>query len=138
VDYAVGNAPVVFMPLGTYADPGVFGTTTQTYSLGAPANNQPQNVWIRIVAPAASTGTSGSRDTFDLDNFVMNYAGAVPPVVPLGIRNDGKNAVLSWNDSACGLQAASAVGGSFSNLSGATSPFTNAPDAPAKFFRLVR
>jgi hypothetical protein len=75
IDYAVGAAPTAFTGLGTFSDPGIFGSTTQTYSLGADANDQTNNVWIRIVALAAATGTSGSCDTFGLDNFILNYCG---------------------------------------------------------------
>lgn len=139
VDYAVSNLPAAFTALGTFSDPGVFGTTTQIYSLGADANNQPQNVWIRIVALSAATGTSGSRDTFGIDNFAMNYAGATSPsLVPLFIRSDGPNTVLTWNDASFALQAAPTPAGAFTNIIGATSPFTNALAGPAEFFRLVR
>ena len=136
VDFAVGNAPTAFTALGTFSDPGIFGTTTQTYSLGAAADNQPQNIWIRIVALSPSTGTSGARDTFGIDNFVLHYTAAAP--VPLFIQTAGQNALLTWSDGSFGLQAAPTVNGVFTNVSGAASPFTNALDAPAKFFRLVR
>jgi hypothetical protein len=75
IDYAVGDAPTAFTGLGTYSDPGIFGSATQTYSLGADANDQTNNVWIRIVALAAATGTSGACDTFGIDNFILNYRG---------------------------------------------------------------
>lgn len=81
IDYAVGNSPGSFTTLGTYSDPGVFGTTTASFSLGANANNQANNVWIRIVALTASSGSSGSRDTFGIDNFNLNYAGPSAPTI---------------------------------------------------------
>jgi len=80
VDYAVGNSPATFTTLGTYTDPGVFGATTQTYSLGTDANDQTNNVWIRIVALSAATG-AGSCDTFGIDNFSLNYAGPSAPTI---------------------------------------------------------
>jgi len=138
MDYAVGNAPAAFTPLGTFSDPGIFAATTQTYSLGAAADNQPQNVWIRIVALTASTGASGFRDTFGIDNFILNYAAATTPAVPLSIQPDGQNAIITWSDATFALQAAPTANGTFTNVNGAASPFTNALDASAKFFRLVR
>ncbi len=139
VDYAVGDSPASFTLLGTNADPGIFGTTNQTYSLGADANDQSQNVWIRITALSASTGTSGSRDTFGMDNFVLNYAAATASAtaIPLLIQTDGTHAVLTWNDSTFTLQAAPTATGLFTNVSGAFSPFTNAIDSPARFYRLI-
>jgi len=44
--------------------------------------------------------------------------------------------VLSWTNAGFNLQSAPAVFGPFTNLPGATSPFTNALTAPQQFFRL--
>jgi hypothetical protein len=138
IEYAVGDSPSSFTLLGTYSDPGTFSTTNRTFALGTDADNQPNNVWIRIAALSNATG-SGTRDTFGMDNFVLNYSMAATRVtlVPLFLQTDGKNAVLTWNDSAYSLQASPSVDGTYTNVSGATSPFTNALDAPAKFFRLI-
>ena len=137
IDYAVGDTPVSFFSLGTNYDLGTFGTTNRSFALRTDADNQPNNVWIRIVALTATTA-GGSRDTCGIDNFVLNYTSAATATpVPLFIQNDGKNAVLTWSDTSFMLQAAPAVNGGYTNVSGATSPFTNALDAPSKFFRLV-
>jgi len=72
IDYAVGNAPGAFTPLATFSDPGVFGTTKTNISAGSVLNNQTENVWIRIVALAASTGAN-NRDTFGIDNFQLTW-----------------------------------------------------------------
>jgi len=140
IDYAVGNTPARFTTLGTYSDPGVFGATNESFALGNDADDQTNNVWIRVVALHAATG-SGSRDTFGIDNFILNYAATTvkTPVsaIPLGIQTDGQNAVLTWTDATFALQAAPTPTGVFTNVTGATSPFTNALDAPATFFRLI-
>ncbi len=139
IDYAVGNAPDAFTPLGTFSDPGVFGATQRSFTLGTDADNQTNNVWIRVAALNGATGT-GSRDTFGIDNFDLNYAQAAPATVlaiPLFIQADGQSAILRWNDSTFALQAAPTPVGTFTNVPGATSPFTNTLDDPAKFFRLV-
>lgn len=85
VDYAVGNTPTAFTSLATYSDPGVFGSTTlANLTLGSDAENQAQNVWIRVVALTASTG-SNSRDTFGIDNVSLTYSNvnaSVPPTAP--------------------------------------------------------
>ncbi|HEY1490789.1 MAG TPA: hypothetical protein VGF90_07090, partial [Verrucomicrobiae bacterium] len=66
-------------------DPGTFNTTNRTFALGADADNQPNNVWIRIAALSNATG-SGSRDTFGIDNFLLSWTTnnltVVTPVTP--------------------------------------------------------
>ena len=136
IEYAVGNAPASFTSLGTNSDPGIFCTTNRSFALGTDADNQPNNVWIRVVALSAAIG-SGRCETFGIDNFVLNYSAVtVATPVPLFIQTAGQNAVLTWNDASFALQAAPTVAGTFTNVPAATSPFTNAMDAPAKFFRL--
>ncbi len=85
IDYAVGDSPAAFTLLGTNSDPGNFSTTNRTFALGADADNQPDNVWIRIAALSAATG-SGSRDTFGIDNFSLSWTTnnltVVTPVAP--------------------------------------------------------
>ena len=55
----------------------------------------------------------------------------------LTIRQSGTNVVLTWTNSAFGLQAAPAVTGAYINISGAASPYTNSVMAdPQRFFRL--
>jgi hypothetical protein len=44
--------------------------------------------------------------------------------------------VLSWTNAGFNLQTTPSVSGTFTNLPGATSPFTNAFTGPQQFFRL--
>jgi hypothetical protein len=92
IAYAVSNAPASFTPLGTYSDPGSIGTTNRSFTLGTDANNQTNNLWIRIIALSASTG-SGSRDTFGIDNFSLSWAtsnlAAVTPAITAMPVNGG-------------------------------------------------
>jgi uncharacterized repeat protein (TIGR03803 family) len=46
-------------------------------------------------------------------------------------------AVLTWTNSAGSLQSAPAVTGTYTNVPNASSPFTNALNVPAQFFRLI-
>src|SRR5581483_3105467 len=133
VDYAIGPSPSAFTPVGTYTDPGGFGTTNKTFTFGGALDNQSQTVWIRVVTLAASTG-SGSRDTVGIDNFTLSYNPVSP--VPLNIDLIGTNAVLTWTNPAFLLQTASAVAGPYTNVPGATSPYTNPASGPDQFFRL--
>lgn len=72
IQYGIGGAPTNFTTLATYFDPGVFGTTHTNIAFQNVLDNQPTNVWIRIVALSAATG-SGSRDTFGIDNFSLSW-----------------------------------------------------------------
>jgi hypothetical protein len=71
---------------------------------------------------------SGSGPTTEI-NFI-----SLP--VLLGVEETGTNVVLTWTNSAFALQAAPAVNGTYTNIPGATSPYTNAIAAPQEFFRL--
>ena len=136
IDYGLGNSPASFTPVWTNSDPGVFGTSTHTVSFGSALDNQPQTVWIRIAALESSAG-SGSRDTFGIDNFRLSYqaAGNLAPI-PLSIELVGTNAVLTWSNAAFNLQAAPLINGAYTNVPGATSPYTNPIVGPQQYFRL--
>ena len=56
--------------------------------------------------------------------------------IPLNIGRVGSQAVLSWSDPAFILQSAPFAAGTFTNVPGAASPYTNSLGAGAKFFRL--
>lgn len=91
IQYAVGNSPTNFTTLGTYTNAVNFGATVQTYNLGADANGTSSNVWIRIAALSAATG-SGSRATFGIDNFSLSWttngvSAAVPHISGIIVTN---------------------------------------------------
>ena len=136
IDYGLGANPGIFTPVWTNSDPGAFGATVRTVSLGSALDNQAQNVWIRIAALDPSAG-SGSRDTFGVDDFRLTFesADAVSPI-PLNIQLLGTNAVLTWNNSAFALQAATQATGAYANVSGASSPYTNPVAGAQMYFRL--
>lgn len=75
LDYRMGSQGN-FIPLGTFNDPGQFGSVRKSYSFGHALDNQPGPVFIRIAALDQSLG-SGSRDAFAIDNVAINYS-AVP------------------------------------------------------------
>jgi len=135
IDYAVGNSPSAFTTLGSYSDPRAVGVTRQTYNLGTDANHQSQNVWIRIVALTA-TSAGGTRDTFGLDNFVLNYSGTPLGIPQLTIQKAGANAVLTWASPAFHLESSPSPTGSYTNIPGATSPYVVPVASKPGFFRL--
>jgi hypothetical protein len=82
IDYRVGDSGG-FTTLGTYSDPAVFGSTIFTADSTALSswNNQSQDIWFRVVALNAATG-SGNRDTFGIDDFSLSYS-AIPEPAPV-------------------------------------------------------
>jgi DNA-binding beta-propeller fold protein YncE len=66
-----------------------------------------------------------------IEIFVNN-----PNLVPLSISLTGTQVVLSWNAPTFSLQAAPTAAGVYTNVTGATSPYTNAITASQEFFRL--
>lgn len=66
------------------------------------------------------------------------YALALPSTapIPLDVQVNAGSLTLSWNNSAYSLQSAPNLNGSFSNVSGATSPYTVLTTNSQQFFRL--
>jgi hypothetical protein len=64
----------------------------------------------------------------------IKYSSSILPRLDFQLLSN--QAVLSWTDAGFSLQTALAVTGTFTNLPGATSPFTNSIVGPQQFFRL--
>ncbi len=79
IQYGIGATPTSFTNLGTWADPGTYGTTAKAFAtidFGTALDNQ-SNIWFRVVTLGGTTG-SGSRDTIAIDNFSITTVAAVP------------------------------------------------------------
>jgi len=73
VDYGTGATPSAFTQVGSTATTGpVFSNTTINVSFGSALNNLAGPVWIRIVAPANTTG-GGSRPSSAIDDFSLSW-----------------------------------------------------------------
>jgi hypothetical protein len=84
------------------------------------------------------TGWSWNGSNYDI--ATIKYSSSVPSTlqpIPLSIQKYSQFAVLSWSNPAFGLQAAPAASATFTNLSGATSPYTNFFSGTQQFFRLI-
>jgi hypothetical protein len=71
----------------------------------------------------------------DTEFTVIKYSAANLPLLRTQALPD--KVVLSWDDTLFMLQAAGSLEGTFTNVPGATSPFTNAISTPQQFFRLL-
>jgi uncharacterized repeat protein (TIGR03803 family) len=84
---------------------------------------------------ASSGGTGGSGAVFALN---LNSSASTPTnPIPLTIQLAGNAVVLGWTNSTFALQSASAVTGTYTNIPGATTPYTNPITGAQQFFRLM-
>ena len=72
----------------------------------------------------------------NLDGTVFKLT-LLPTPIPLNIQLLSGNAVLSWTNAAFKLQSAPEVTGTFTNIAGAASPYTNPVTGNGQFFRLI-
>ncbi len=76
VEYGIGASPGSFTAVTTVpavlTTGPIFSSTPVTINFGAALNNQSQNVWIRIVTLAATTG-SGSRASTAIDDVNLSW-----------------------------------------------------------------
>jgi hypothetical protein len=78
-----------------------------------------------------------SYDSVTRNNFAtIKYAPTFPSPIPLQVQNAVSGAVLSWDDPSFGLQSAPTLTDTFTNIPGATSPYTNPITGAQQFFRL--
>jgi hypothetical protein len=63
-----------------------------------------------------------------------NYSGVSSPIVTLNIQNSGSDVIIAWPVGT--LQSASQVAGPYSDVLGATSPYTNIVSGTQQFFRV--
>jgi hypothetical protein len=68
-------------------------------------------------------------------NFADVVSASINPI-PLGVERQVGAVILSWNDSAFTLQSAPTAAGTYTNIPGANSPYTNSTTGTGKFFRL--
>jgi autotransporter-associated beta strand protein len=121
IEYGIGAAPTSFTLLGTWTDPGTWGTTTLTFDttdFGTALDNQ-ANLVFRVAALSSSTG-SGSRDSMAIDNFEINAQGPASGSGTLGISEAG-TATFSGNILNNNAATFTAASGGTATFSGAIS-----------------
>jgi len=85
--------------------------------------------WQPLVRP-------GTTNSLDLAFAVTTTIASNPPVRLTSVRSNA-NVVISWTGSGT-LQAATNLTGPWSNIAGATSPYSATPStAPRRFFRVL-
>jgi hypothetical protein len=99
----------------------------------------PVDIWSFALRQDGSSGGIGVLYLDDLKigtSFSDVFTSVTPPPIPLSIERIGNNIVLSWSNPAFALQAAPEVTGVYTNVPGATSPFTNSISGSQLYFRL--
>ena len=97
---------------------------------------------IKGVMSQYTTSSGPNTNGYELD--ILQFSGLVPGtppaiVMPLKIKRAGTNAVLTWWVTVpFTLQSAPSVTGTYTDIIGATTPFTNSVDSAAKFYRLKK
>jgi hypothetical protein len=79
------------------------------------------------------TGTSWNGLNWEI--ATIKYSVVQP--TPILVQRLGNQVVLSWTNPVFNLQTAPTPSGAFTNVPGATSPYTNATTAPQQYFRLA-
>src|ERR1041385_1816405 len=109
-----------------------YSAGTLTYTFNAPHSPEIVVAFTNLSASAGqdlSLHTDGNPSS-QLTLTRINY---VAPVL-LSIAKSGNSVVLTWPSGT--LQASTTVSGSYSNVLGAASPYTNAITGPQKYFRV--
>lgn len=137
----------------SYVPVSLMGWTAENFSgtTGITPNSQ-WPVWN----PGSGTLTSGTSADLDEDLVVLTPDQKIDRLVitkqagsgwstdvtflslqeSLAVQSSGTNVVFSWDNPAFILQTAPSLTGVFTNLSTATSPYTNAINGSQQFFRL--
>jgi hypothetical protein len=108
---------------------------TNIYEGPVGGEHHPQAVAVDAAGDVFVTGYSygPGGSYYQYDFLTIKYS----PSVPLKFERIANAAVLTWGNSNFLLQSSSAVTGAFTNVTGATSPYTNTLPGTVRFFRLV-
>lgn len=127
--YDVDNASTtLWIQPGTESDSGTTATDTQTaVTISSYGFRQDSSLGATVLVDDVRVGRSFAS--------VVSGGASVAPI-PLVATRWGNQIVLNWNDPGFGLQSGPNATGTFTNIPGASSPYTNALSGRARFFRL--
>jgi hypothetical protein len=87
-----------------------------------------------VAVRAGNAATAAS--SFEFTRLLVEVIELPPDSIPLNISASGGNVTLTWTNSLFGLWAAPEALGTYTNVPGATSPYTTSAGEAQKFFRL--
>jgi hypothetical protein len=116
---------------------GMFSTVAYS-GAGVPlwTNNWPGPPGEATALAVDGSGNVFVAGTWGSDCATIKYSGATLSPILLNYQILGNQLVLSWTNAAFNLQSALGVEGAYTNIPGATSPFTNLISVPQQYFRL--
>lgn len=98
IQYGLDAAPTSFVTIGSWSDPGTWGTTPFTIDVASlQAMSDQASVWFRIAALDASTGT-GFRDTIAIDDFRITFVPEPDPWLLLPGGLVGVLSIVRWRE----------------------------------------
>lgn len=109
------------------------GGTNWTYSQTDTTYAYPRFDAIGIRSASAAL----AADSFEISRLLVEVVSAAPAPEPLNISATGGNVTLTWSNPAFTLQAAPNATGTYTNVPGATSPYSVTASGAARFFRLI-
>jgi hypothetical protein len=155
---ANGAFAITYFPMDL--SPGTTYTVVTRYNVGTATTT----LWVNPTSEASPSVTSGETATpieidyfcFRQDNTSNPNAGVqvvdnllvgteftdvvsvtTPSAIPLRIQQLGNNTVLTWTNPVFKLQATPLATGTYTNVPGASSPYTNTSSADVLFYRLA-
>jgi hypothetical protein len=112
------------------SDPAAIATDPQTpVSISSYGFRQDSGLGTTVLVDDLKVGLSFAAVTSDTTPIAP---------IPLTFERAANRIILRWNDPSFNLQASPTTSGTFTNVPGATSPYTNTITGPAHFFRLYR
>jgi uncharacterized repeat protein (TIGR03803 family) len=124
---------------GTHSDGTVYTLNmdgsgfTNLYNFAGIDGANPESGLVLVGGTLYGTAENGGN----LGRGVLFALKAFTAPIPLNIQLIANSAVLTWSDPGFSLQAAPLLGGTFTNVPGSTSPYTNAISGSQRYFRLV-
>ena len=88
-----------------------------------------------VAVRAGNAATAAS--SFEFTRLLVEVIALPPEPIPLNISASGGNVTLTWTNPAFSLWAALDASGPYTNVPGATSPYTTSAGEARKFFRLI-
>jgi hypothetical protein len=113
------------------------GMPLWTNRLNGAANNDDRAVAIGVDRAGNVFVTGYSWASGGHDFATIKYSSSLP-LPRLDFQRLDNQLILAWTNTDCTLQATLAIDGTFTNIVGAASPFTNSVADPQIFFRLLR
>jgi len=133
--YSVGSGSFNDYATIKYSGAGV-PLWTNRYSGPATSDDQANAVAVDGSGNVFVTGTSSDSGGVNFDFVTIKYSGALLSPIRLDYQIVANQLVLSWTNAAFNLQTAPLVQGVYTNISGATNPFSINLSELQRYFRL--